>query len=422
MAENENQKPNTTQQANTPQKPQTKQAPKMPEAAKVPEQPVKEEPKKEQKATETEGEQQVVKKKAKVPIIAGIAVAVAVLAIVGIFAFMRFKAANDIKNQLKAGDKYLTELDYENAILAYEKVLEMDPNNEEAYLKIGDIYFALAAKAEAVPDYDKTLEYLNTGKDKMEEGVKRTNSTKIKKHRDKFTTEIDRINRLIKQLAEEEEARLKAEEEARKKAEEEKNKPKEEVKPTEPEEEKPKEEKPKEEKPKQEQPKQEKPKQEEKKSEPVEQQPAGDSYYGSVEVERHQVSYKVDGNHVALTVNMQYLIEQINEFKHRGGWISDRPDAVQLATVSFSDGVLEYTCVYRLAPAYATDDPYDTTVDPANSKFQSYLTVNGNWLCTLSPYIEGDTLNWSFDLPSGYNLNDRIHISGCTENDYFVSY
>ena len=157
MAETENQKPNNVQKPNNPPKPQPKQAPKMPEAAKVPEQPVKEAPKKEQKAPKAEGEQQVVKKKAKVPIIAGIAVAVTVLAVVGIFAFMRFKAANDIKNQLKAGDKYLTELDYENALLAYEKVLEMDPNNEEAYLKIGDIYFALAAQAEAVPDYDKTL-------------------------------------------------------------------------------------------------------------------------------------------------------------------------------------------------------------------------------------------------------------------------
>ena len=194
-----------------------------------------------------------IRKKSKAPIFIGIAAAVVVLAIVGVFVFKKISANSALKNQLALGDKYITDLDYENALLAYDKVLEMDPNNEAAYLGIAKALQGLAAKSEAAEEYETAIDYDGTGETRMKEGLKRINSNKIKKCRDDFVTDAERIRGILKRIAEEEEAK--------KLAEAEKNKPKEEPKSEEPKEEEPKEEEPKEEKPKEEQkPKEEKPK------------------------------------------------------------------------------------------------------------------------------------------------------------------
>ena len=88
--------------------------------------------------------------------------------------------------------------------------------------------------------------------------------------------------------------------------------------------------------------------------------------------------------------------------------------------VTFTDDVLTYKVNYQLVPDYGNSD--DEFVNVGNSHYQAYLTVNGNWLCTLSPYIEGNTLNWSFDVPSDYVFNNHIHMVECTEDSHILSY
>ena len=50
--------------------------------------------------------------------------------------------AKKVEEQLNLGAKYLSELDYEQAIVAYEAVIKIDPKCEEAYLALADVYIA----------------------------------------------------------------------------------------------------------------------------------------------------------------------------------------------------------------------------------------------------------------------------------------
>ena len=54
------------------------------------------------------------------------------------------------------GDRYLSELDYESAIAAYEAAIEIDPKCEEAYLRLADIYIERE-------EYEKAAEILEVG-------------------------------------------------------------------------------------------------------------------------------------------------------------------------------------------------------------------------------------------------------------------
>lgn len=45
-----------------------------------------------------------------------------------------------IAEQLELGQKYLSELNYEQAIIAFQKVIELDPKNVEAYLQLSDVF------------------------------------------------------------------------------------------------------------------------------------------------------------------------------------------------------------------------------------------------------------------------------------------
>lgn len=104
-------------------------------------------------------EEQITKKKsAALPIIIAVAVlAVIGCAVAGIFYYNAVSGPKkELKKQLELGDKYLAELDYEKAILAYEAALTIDPKNVaafsgiiSAYRQSGDYDSALAVAQRA---------------------------------------------------------------------------------------------------------------------------------------------------------------------------------------------------------------------------------------------------------------------------------
>lgn len=61
-----------------------------------------------------------------------------------------------LAEQLDLAERYLSELDYESAIAAYEAALEIDPKCEEAYLGLADIYMEQG-------EYEKAVEILEAG-------------------------------------------------------------------------------------------------------------------------------------------------------------------------------------------------------------------------------------------------------------------
>ena len=79
--------------------------------------------------------------KKKLPVIvAAIAAAliVIILIVTCIGPFLSRRAS--IEEQFRIAAEYIAELDYESALLAFNRVLEIDPKNVEAYLKIADIH------------------------------------------------------------------------------------------------------------------------------------------------------------------------------------------------------------------------------------------------------------------------------------------
>ncbi len=119
------------------------------------------------KATENQPEQVVEKgKKSSLGLKIGIGAIAAVLVIGGVSFFamggtdrMRFN------RNLSSANRYLEELDYEQAIAYFEEAIGIDPKSEEAYLGLADIYIEQE-------EYEKAIEIL-------EEGLAQTGSEAI---------------------------------------------------------------------------------------------------------------------------------------------------------------------------------------------------------------------------------------------------
>ena len=68
------------------------------------------------------------------------------------FGVFRFKLHLDVKAAMDAGDHYLKDLDYEQAIASYQQVLEIDENNKEGNRKLAEAY-----DANQMPDYAEAI-------------------------------------------------------------------------------------------------------------------------------------------------------------------------------------------------------------------------------------------------------------------------
>jgi len=389
------------------------------------------------KKEEAVAAQAPIKKKSKAPIIAVIVAVAAVLAIAGIFFFRWFNNSKKLKDQIALGDKYMTDLDYENAILAYEKALEMDPNNEEAYVKLGDLYLKMAADSESIEELDVALQYLGTGKNTMEKGlviVKKKD--RIKQRRDKMVSEAERIRELIQKLADEEAERQaleeakrqeelerarREEEERKKKAEEEKKKEEDEDKDKNKDKDKDKKDDKKTEKTseKTSQKTSEKTSEEtsEEKTEEVE------SYEWGGKIADKQVSYRVEGRNVHVMADLSSVLWNVD--KQRDVFDTTRvrdnaPAEVFLGSVDFTDGGgMTYTAGYDMFPHYDTSDSGEKTVTYSKSGFKGYIHANGHFLLEAKCERDGNFIHWRFTLPDGYNMNKNFRITEMNVNENF---
>ena len=84
----------------------------------------------------------------------------------------RISPENKLAEQLDLGEKYLSELNYEQAITAYEVAIEIDPMSVDAYLGLASVY-------EAQEDFEKA-------KSVLEEGYLATNDGILKQRLDEF--------------------------------------------------------------------------------------------------------------------------------------------------------------------------------------------------------------------------------------------
>jgi len=83
-----------------------------------------------------------------------------ILVIFGLFSgiccsalFLKANESRQINEQIDLGNRYLEELNYESAIVAYTKVIEVDPNNYKAYMGLAKAYELNGEDANAIAVY-----------------------------------------------------------------------------------------------------------------------------------------------------------------------------------------------------------------------------------------------------------------------------
>lgn len=128
---------------------------------------------------ETKNEESTVtKKKNRIPIIIGIIVAVAALAVVARFFLVSGSEDNKLNDTLQLADNYLGDLDYENAIASYEQAISIDPKSVDAYAGLANTYIAMADDCVANNKYDDAITNLDNAMNAINRGLDNVDSDK----------------------------------------------------------------------------------------------------------------------------------------------------------------------------------------------------------------------------------------------------
>jgi len=99
--------------------------------------------------------------------------------------------AQRMKRFISLGEKYLSETKYEEAILEFQKAIDIDPDNEASIKGIIDAYINLSKDYSGSGDYEKAIQilrdaYNNTGYIEIEKQLK-----KIEKEYERYLYEIE---------------------------------------------------------------------------------------------------------------------------------------------------------------------------------------------------------------------------------------
>lgn len=95
--------------------------------------------------------------------------AIAIASIIVIFIAVIVKKTNNQKRfdeQMNLGNRYLSEENYEAAVIAFNKAIEIDPRNVESYSKAAQAYIGMGDYEGAIQILEKGI--MNTG----DEGLK----------------------------------------------------------------------------------------------------------------------------------------------------------------------------------------------------------------------------------------------------------
>ena len=138
-----------------------------------------------------------VKKRKKTIAVICIVLALAVALIAGTL-IIQATPANRLKRQLRLAEKYLTEMNYEQALIAYNEAIKIDPKCEQAYLGMADIYVKKDEPGKAVELLESVENSINTDKIKSKLETAKKQEVLIKlKLAEKYLTEMNYEQALI---------------------------------------------------------------------------------------------------------------------------------------------------------------------------------------------------------------------------------
>lgn len=109
-------------------------------------------------------------KKSKRGLVIIISMAAALVLLIGIFLYMVSFGGYDrlrVSRLCDLGDRYLSELDYEQAAASYHAAIEIDPKAEDAYIGLADAYIGMEDYESAIESLEQGIE--ETGSKDMEE-------------------------------------------------------------------------------------------------------------------------------------------------------------------------------------------------------------------------------------------------------------
>ena len=102
-----------------------------------------------------------------------------------------------IAEQLELGNKYLTEANYEAAIVAFNKVIELDSKQVDAYIGLTQLYVKTA-------DFEKAVQILENGKEYLEDSYEEWLKDVYKEQANSCSDDLEQINTFMTGLAEQE--------------------------------------------------------------------------------------------------------------------------------------------------------------------------------------------------------------------------
>lgn len=127
-------------------------------------------------------QEKIVKKKSKLPLVLAV-IALSVILVILIFVIIMMpgiKATKEYDTSIEVARQYLNDKDYDRAIAAYERAIEIDPKKKDAYIGLADLYLETG-------DTEKALEVLNSIDAELSVDDQRAINKKIKKIEESYT-------------------------------------------------------------------------------------------------------------------------------------------------------------------------------------------------------------------------------------------
>ena len=128
------------------------------------------------------------KKKWLLPVILGVAALLVIGLGVGGFIYIKSVALpkKEVQRKLDLGDKYLTDMDYEKAVLSYKEAITIDPKNIKAYVGLGDAYLAWADELVEEGNTEEAIKKLKKGIKELKLGINETGSDEVKEKKEEL--------------------------------------------------------------------------------------------------------------------------------------------------------------------------------------------------------------------------------------------
>ena len=107
------------------------------------------------------------KQKTRIIIYIAIAVTALALGIIAVLSIPKESTPQTADEFLNAGNKYLIELSYDKAVIEFNKAIEIEPRNVDAYIGLAEAYKGLGEEEKAIEALE--LGYEKTGDERIKE-------------------------------------------------------------------------------------------------------------------------------------------------------------------------------------------------------------------------------------------------------------